>query len=123
MEIQNATGSEPVKTIAGCEESMLQPGESTLATEELVQRVEQLQQIYAMYQRKVIEKGPLLSVVADATGRNTDTPPNQAAAESAMADVVSDHSGISIFVVVSAWCSSRIPRTTATVTRPAKITL
>ena len=30
-----------------------------------------------MYQRNVIEKGPLLSVVADATGRNTDTPPNQ----------------------------------------------
>jgi hypothetical protein len=29
-----------------------------------------------MYQRNVIEKGPLLSVVADATGRNTDTPPN-----------------------------------------------
>ena len=29
-----------------------------------------------MYQRNVIEKGPLLSVVADATGRNTDTPPD-----------------------------------------------
>jgi len=28
-----------------------------------------------MYQRNVIEKGPLLSIVADATGRNTDTPP------------------------------------------------
>ena len=30
-----------------------------------------------MYQRNVIEKGPLLSVVADATGRNTDTPPDE----------------------------------------------
>lgn len=58
MEIQNATGSEPVKTIPGCEELILQPGESTLATEELVQRVEQLQQMYAMYQRKVILKDP-----------------------------------------------------------------
>ena len=32
------------------------------------------------YQRNVIEKGPLLSVVADATGRNTDTPRITAAA-------------------------------------------
>jgi len=34
-----------------------------------------------MYQRNVIEKGPLLSVVADATGRNTDTPPNMDSAK------------------------------------------
>jgi hypothetical protein len=34
-----------------------------------------------MYQRNVIEKGPLLSVVADATGRNTDTPPNTDSAD------------------------------------------
>jgi hypothetical protein len=56
MEIENATGLEPVKTISDCKESILQPGDSTLLTEKIVQRVEQLQQMYAMHQRKVILK-------------------------------------------------------------------
>ena len=52
-----------------------------------------------------------------------EIPPNQVDADNPIAAVVSDQSGMSIATAAKALCSSRIPRTTATVTTPAKIIL
>jgi hypothetical protein len=58
--------------------------------------------------------------IAVATAK-PEIPPNQVAADNPIVAVVSDQSGISIDTAEKALCSSRIPRTTATVTTPAKI--
>ncbi len=49
---------DPVKTTDACEASVLQPVERTLATDKLVDRMEQLQLMHAVRQRKVIIKDP-----------------------------------------------------------------
>ena len=63
-EIANANTLEPAKAIIASdrssitEQSVLEPAEAMLTADDLIERVEQLQLMYAMYQRKVILKDP-----------------------------------------------------------------
>ena len=63
-DIANAKTLEPAKAIIASdrssitEQSVLEPAEAMLTADDLIERVEQLQLMYAMYQRKVILKDP-----------------------------------------------------------------
>jgi hypothetical protein len=65
-DVENAKNTEPVKTIVACEDSVAQPVQPILATEELLERIQQLQHMYASYERKVILNDPRIKTKCSA---------------------------------------------------------